>query len=46
METRREMAQKIATRIAAKMQEPQPEEVSAERFLEAVAFDMRAGARR
>jgi uncharacterized RDD family membrane protein YckC len=44
--TREEMATKIATRIAAKMQIPQPEGVAPERFLEAVAFDMRAGARR
>ena len=46
MATREEMAAKIAVRIAAKMQIPQPEGIAPERFLEAVAFDMRAGARR
>jgi uncharacterized RDD family membrane protein YckC len=49
--TREEMARKIADRIAAKMQvalpqERGPEGQSPERFLEAVAYDMRAGARR
>ena len=45
MATREEMAAKIASRIAAKMQIPQPAGVAPERFLEAVAFDMRAAAR-
>ena len=44
--TREEMARKIAHRVAAKMQVPLPEGSSPERFLEAVAYDMRAGARR
>jgi len=44
--TREEMARKIAHRMAAKMQVPLPEGSSPERFLEAVAYDMRAGARR
>jgi uncharacterized RDD family membrane protein YckC len=43
--TRQEMAQKIAVRIAAKMQVAQPEGLGAERFLEVVAFAMRAAAR-
>ncbi len=46
MHTREEMARKIAYRVAAKMQVSLPDGVRAERFLEAVAFDMRAGARR
>jgi uncharacterized RDD family membrane protein YckC len=46
MATREEMAAKISARIAAKMQIPLPEGVAPERFLEAVAFDMRAGAGR
>lgn len=46
MTTREEMAAKIAARIAAKMQISQPDGLAPERFLEAVAFDMRAGARR
>jgi uncharacterized RDD family membrane protein YckC len=45
MSTREEMAAKIAVRIAAKMQTAIPEGTNPERFLEAVAFDMRAGAR-
>jgi uncharacterized RDD family membrane protein YckC len=45
MATRQEMAKKIAVRMSAKMQVPLPEGVSPERFLEAVAFDMRAGTR-
>ncbi|WP_263373724.1 RDD family protein [Granulicella aggregans] len=44
--TREEMAAKIATRIAAKMQISIPAGTNPERFLEAVAFDMRAAARR
>jgi len=44
--TREEMAAKIAARMAAKMQIAIPEGANPERFLEAVAFDMRAGARR
>jgi uncharacterized RDD family membrane protein YckC len=44
--TREEMAAKIAARIAAKMQIAIPEGTNPERFLEAVAFDMRAGAGR
>jgi uncharacterized RDD family membrane protein YckC len=46
MKTREEMARKMADRIAAKMQISLPDGVNPERFLEAVAFDMRAGARR
>lgn len=42
---REEMARKIAVRTAEKMQVELPADVSAERFLEAVAFDMRTGAR-
>ena len=44
--TREEMAAKIAARIAARMQIALPEGTPPERFLEAVAFDMRAGAGR
>jgi uncharacterized RDD family membrane protein YckC len=43
--TREEMAAKIAARIAARMQIPPPDGVAPERFLEAVAYDMRAGGR-
>lgn len=39
--TREEMARKLASRIAAKMQYLIPEELNSERFLEAVAYDMR-----
>ncbi|MBB5057137.1 putative RDD family membrane protein YckC [Granulicella aggregans] len=46
MTTREEMAAKIAARIAARMQITLSEGVTPERFLEAVAFDMRAGSRR
>ena len=46
MSTREEMAAKIAARIAAKMKISMPEGANPERFLEAVAFDMRAGAGR
>jgi uncharacterized RDD family membrane protein YckC len=46
MATRDEMAAKIAARIAARMQITLSEGVTPERFLEAVAFDMRAGSRR
>lgn len=43
--TREEMATKIATRLAAKMQVGLPEGASAERFLEALAWELRSGAR-
>jgi hypothetical protein len=44
--TRAQMAHRIAERIAAKMLMPLPEAINPERFLEAVAYDMRSGARR
>jgi uncharacterized RDD family membrane protein YckC len=42
MATREQIALKIATRTAAKMQIPLPTDISPERFLEAVSYEMRS----